>query len=38
VPELIGVVLDPAAARKVARDEQHRATPEAAMLRAISGG
>ena len=35
---LTGVVLDAAAARKLARDEAYRSTPEAAMFRAFSGG
>ncbi len=37
-PVLTGVVLDPVAARKRARDEAYRATPDAIMLRLISGG
>ena len=37
-PVLVGVVLDPATARKRARDEAYRATPDAVMMRAISGG
>ena len=35
---LEGLVLDPVTARKRARDEAFRATPEAAMFRAFSGG
>jgi hypothetical protein len=34
---LEGVVLDPVAARKLARDAAYQATPEAAALRAFSG-
>ena len=37
-PELTGVVLDPVAARKRARDEAYRATPDAIMLRIMNGG
>ena len=37
-PELVGVVLDAAAARKRARDELYRATPDAIMLRIMNGG
>ena len=35
-PALKGVVVDAATARKRARDELYRSTPEAIMLRAIS--
>ncbi len=35
---LEGVVLDAATARKLARDEAYRATPDAIMLRAMNGG
>ena len=37
-PELVGVVVDAATARKRARDELYRATPEAIMLRIMNGG
>jgi hypothetical protein len=37
-PELEGVVLSAAEARKAARNAAYRATPEAAMFRAFSGG
>ncbi len=37
-PQLEGVILDAAAARKKARDEAFRASPDGAMMRAIMGG
>ena len=37
-PRLEGVVLDPAAARKRARDEAFRASPDAIMMRIMNGG
>jgi hypothetical protein len=37
-PALEGVVLSPAEARKKARDEAYRATPDAIMLRIMNGG
>ena len=37
-PVLVGVVVDAAAARKRARDEAYRATPDAIMLRIMNGG
>ena len=37
-PELVGVVLDPVAARKLARDEAFRASPDAIMMRVLNGG
>ena len=37
-PALEGVVIDAAAARKRARDEVYRATPDAIMLRMLNGG
>ncbi len=37
-PALEGVVLDPVTARKLARDEAYRATPDAIMLRIMNGG
>jgi len=35
---LTGVVLDPVAVRKLARDERFRASPDGVMMRAIMGG
>ena len=37
-PALVGVVIDAATARKRARDELYRATPDAIMLRIMNGG
>ncbi len=37
-PALVGVVVDAATARKRARDEAYRATPDAIMLRMMNGG
>ena len=37
-PALVGVVVDAATARKLARDEAFRASPDGAMMRAIMGG
>ena len=37
-PVLAGVVLDPATARKRARDEAWRSSPDGALMRAIVGG
>ena len=37
-PELVGVVLDAATARKRARDELYRSTPDAIALRFMNGG
>ena len=37
-PALVGVVVDAATARKRARDEAYRSTPDAIMLRFMKGG
>ncbi len=37
-PALEGVVLDPVAARKLARDQRFRESPDGVMMRAVMGG